>query len=110
LLLVLLPLLMTASAIEQDGSSGSAPAAGPWSCIGWPMEIAPDASSSPGVRRYRIKNRCDSADGRVAVFLFCDGRGQGLIFLEAGEEKIWSCDTGTTKGPGLLSIDPKSAL
>jgi hypothetical protein len=104
LLLVLLPLLMTAFEAHHMRSSH----ADPVSCVGWPTEIAPRSDSSSGVRQYLIKNRCSSDAGRVALFLFCDGKKGGFLILDAGEEKTWSCAAGPSIGPGVLSINPMS--
>jgi hypothetical protein len=96
--LQLLPLLITVS-----------PAAtGPGACVKPPSELTPRTSASPVVRRYKIANSCSGDNGRVAVFVICDRRKFDVLFLEAGEEKVWSCNSGDGYGPGNLSIDVKS--
>jgi hypothetical protein len=96
-LLPLLPLLIAASA-----------ATGPGACVKPPSELPPRTSSLPVVRRYKIANSCPANVGRVAVFVICDRRKFDVLFLDVGEEKIWSCESGDGYGPGKLSIDVKS--
>ena len=104
MLLILLPLLITAFDAQRMDRSHTDPIA----CVGWPTEIATPSNSSSGLREYLIKNRCASDAGRVALFLFCDGKKGGFLILNAGEEKTWSCVAGPSIGPGVLSINPMS--
>jgi hypothetical protein len=101
--LALLPLLIAAF----DGRQVDTANTDPVSCVGRPTEIAPSESSS-GLRQYLIKNRCSSDAGRVALFVFCDGKKGGFLVLDAGEEKTWSCVAAPSIGPGVLSINPMS--
>ena len=98
MLLSLLPLLITAPGAPT----------GPGLCVKPPSELTPRTSSSPVVRRYKIANSCSGDTGRVAVFVICDRRKFDVLFLDAGEEKVWSCKSGDGDGPGNLSIDVKS--
>jgi hypothetical protein len=105
----MLPLIwMTAGAMAQAGSSNDSSPIPPLSCVKPPAEVAPSTSSSPRLRRYRIINSCRAGGGRVAVFVICDRRKFDMLFLDAGEERIWSCESGGGYGPGVLSIDVKS--